>query len=163
MHNRFGEFDTYRELNEAAAGLKQEGDTESLLELAEENGIEKEDAQDYIDGAVPELCNLKMAAFGKLQAEAGELELKGIMEDWMSYIKSRIAEDDAVAAAVRRKGKSLKGCIGALLKWSFANQTPVPEDILKAAGVSASRCTLGIPGMGQAKKIINEYYLGESR
>lgn len=161
MFDRFGEFDTYKELNEAAAGLKEEGDTESLYELAKENGIEKEDVEDYMDGCVPELCNERMAAFGKLQVEAAELELKGILEDWLSYIKTQIAENEKVAAAVRRKGKSLKGCIGALLKWSFKNQMPVLKGILKAAGVNAGRCTLGIPGMGQAKKIINEYYLGK--
>lgn len=160
MYDRFGEFDTCRELNEAAAGLKEEGDIESLYALAEENGIEKEDAKDYMDGCVQELCNVRMAAFGKLQVEGQELELKGILEDWLFCIKARIAEDDKVAEAVRRKGKSLKGCIGKLLKWSFENQMPVPADILKAAGVTA-KCTLGIPGMGQAKKIINEYYLGK--
>ena len=29
---------------------------------------------------------------------------------------------------------------------------------MKAAGVSASKVTLGIPGMAEAKKIINDYY-----
>ena len=50
-----------------------------------------------------------------------------------------------MAAAVRKKGKSLDGCIAALLKWSFGNQHPVDKEILKAAGVTAGRCTLGIP------------------
>ncbi|MFR7522954.1 MAG: hypothetical protein ACLUU1_11255 [Ruminococcus sp.] len=54
----------------------------------------------------------------------------------------------------------MKGCVAELLKWSFANQIPVDKEILKAAGVSAGRVTLGIPGMGRAKKIIKEYYLG---
>ena len=66
-----------------------------------------------------------------------------------------------MAAAVRKKGKSLKGCIAALLKWSFGNQHPVDGKILKAAGVTASRCTLGIPGMATARRIITEYYLGK--
>ena len=69
-------------------------------------------------------------------------------------------EDEALAVAVRRKEKSLKGCIGALLQWSFKNQQQIDKDILKAAGVNASRVTLGIPGMGRAKKIIRNYYLG---
>ena len=69
-------------------------------------------------------------------------------------------DDEAVAVAVRRKGKSLKGCIGALLAWSFKNQIPIDKEIIKAAGVNASKVTLGIPGMGRAKKIIREYYLG---
>ena len=64
-----------------------------------------------------------------------------------------------MAKAVRRKGKSLKGCIAALLKWSFKNQNDVDEEVLKAAGVKAGKCTLGIPGMGTARKIITEYYI----
>lgn len=34
-------------------------------------------------------------------------------------------------------------------------------DIIKAAGVSASKVTLGIPGMARAKKIITDYYMGK--
>ena len=44
--------------------------------------------------------------------------------------------------------------------WSFKNQQAVDKDILKAAGVSV-KVTLGIPGMGRAKKAITQYYLGE--
>ena len=70
-------------------------------------------------------------------------------------------ENEILAYQVRKKGKSLKGCIAALLKWSFANQIPVGQDILKEAGVKAGRVTLGIPGMARAKKIITEYYMGK--
>ena len=31
----------------------------------------------------------------------------------------------------------------------------------QAAGVSASKVTLGIPGMARAKKIITDYYMGK--
>lgn len=161
MFDRFGEFDSAEEMNKAAAGLLAEGDAESILVLAKENGIDKEDAQDYIDGVVPELANPLMAAFGKLDIEAAELKPYEIMEDWLSYIKVRCQEDTAMAAAVRRKGKSLKGCIGALLSWSFKNQHEVDKDIIKAAGVNAGRCTLGIPGMGRAKMLITNYYMGK--
>ena len=70
-------------------------------------------------------------------------------------------ENEILAHQVRKKGKSLKGCIAALLKWSFGNQIPVGQDILKEAGVKAGRVTLGIPGMARAKKIITEYYMGK--
>ena len=46
-------------------------------------------------------------------------------------------------------------------KWSFKNQIGIDKEILKAAGVTASRVTLGIPGMGRAKKIIRDYYMGK--
>lgn len=53
------------------------------------------------------------------------------------------------------------GKAGGDIKWSFANQIPVGQDILKEAGVKAGRVTLGIPGMARAKKIITEYYMGK--
>ena len=46
-------------------------------------------------------------------------------------------ENEILAYQVRKKGKSLKGCIAALLKWSFSNQQQIDKDIIKAAGVSA--------------------------
>lgn len=161
MFDKYGEFDSAEELNKAAAGQLAEGDIEALMEMAEENGIDKEDVQDYIDGCVEELANPLMAAYGKLNVEEKELKPYEIMADWLNYIRVRCQEEEAMAAAVRKKGKSLKGCIGALLKWSFKNQHPVDKDIIKAAGVTAGRCTLGIPGMGRAKKIITEYYMGK--
>lgn len=160
MFDKFGEFDSVQEINEAAAAQLKEGDIEAVYAIALENGIDREDAEDFIEGAVPELANSLMAAYGKLAVEAEELKPYEIMEDWLSYIKVRCQEDERMVAAVRKKGKSLKGCIGELLKWSFKNQHDVDEDILKAAGVSG-RCTLGIPGMGRAKEIISGYYLGK--
>jgi len=159
MFDKFGEFDSVEEINRAAAAQLAEGDTEAIYILAAENGIQKEDAEDYIDGMVPELASPMMAAFGKLEVEAKELEVKGIMEDWVSYIK-QCCTNTEMAGAVRRKGKSLKGCIAELLKWSFKNQVEISKDILKACGIN-QKVTLGIPGMGTAKKIITEYYLGK--
>ena len=61
---------------------------------------------------------------------------------------------------VREKDKTLTGCIGKILAWAFKHQWTVPQEIIKAAGVSASRVTLGEPDMRQAKAIISEYYGG---
>lgn len=159
MFEKFGEFDSWEEMNEAAAAQLAEGDTEAILEIARENGIGEEDANDFIDGVVDHLVNPIMAANGKLDVEAAELKPGEIMEDWLNYIRIRCLEDNQMALAVRKKGKSLKGCIAEILKWSFKNQKPVDKDVMKAAGVNG-RVTLGIPGMGRAKKIITEYYLG---
>ena len=65
-----------------------------------------------------------------------------------------------MAAAVRKKGKSLKGCIAELLKYSFSNRIKVDQEIVKAAGVNGARVEFGVPGMGEAKRIIRDYYLG---
>ena len=90
--------------------------------------------------------------------ECKELKPKQIMIDWVDYIRSQCMESEEMAAAVRKKGKSIKGCIGKLLEWSFKNQIPVDKEILSAAKINTGRVTLGIPGMGEAKKIIKKYY-----
>ena len=107
------------------------------------------------------LCDDMTAALGKLDVEVKNVKCAEIMEDWVEYIRSQCFEHPEMARAVRKKGKSLAGCIAALLHWSFKNQNPVDKEIMKAAGVTAGRCTLGIPGMATAKKIITTYYLGK--
>ena len=161
MFEKFGEFDSAEELNLAAEGQKEEEDEEALKELAVENGIDPEDAEDYLDGVTDKLATPLMAAIGKLSVESRGVKCAEIREDWLEYIKQQCMDDEEMARAVRRKGKSLEGCIAELLKWSFAHQIPVDQKIMKAAGVSAGRCTLGIPGMGTAKRIIKDYYLGK--
>ena len=161
LFERFGEFDSVEELNATAEGLKAEGDMESLISLAEENGLDKDDAEDYMDDVVPELANRLLAAVGKLKVEKKELKPCEIMVDWIDYIGVCCAGSEEMSIAVRKKGKSLNGCIAAVLKWSFAHQYNVPKEIIKAAGVNASKVTLGIPGSATVKKIIKEYYLGK--
>lgn len=160
MFDRFGEFDSFEEINEAAEGLFNESDLESLRLMAAENGLE--DYVDmYVSGDTDALCDDAMtAALGKIAVEAATLKLGEIMEDWRSYIEAQIMEDEQFAVQVRRKGKSLDQCIAALLKWSFGHQYPVSKEIVRAAGVNAGKVTLGIPGMGTARKIIKKYYMG---
>lgn len=160
MFDKFGEMNSYEEINELAENLFNEGDLASLKEMAKENGIAAEFADLYISGEIPTLCDALIAANGKIDLECEEMKPKEIMEDWVEYIRGQCMEHKEIALAVRKKGRSLKGCITELLKWSFANQIPIEKDILHAAGVTAGRVTLGIPGMGRAKKIIRDYYLG---
>lgn len=159
MFGKFGEFDSYEEINELAENLFNEGDTGSLKAMAEENGIQAEFVEMYMRGDMPLLCDPLTAAVGKIEAEAAGLKPEGIMLDWVEYLKGQCMEDGEIALAVRRKGKSLNGCIGELLKWSFGHQMKIDGRILKAAGVKNAKVTLGIPGMGQAKKIIRDYYM----
>lgn len=160
MFDRFGEFDSAAEINEAAVNLRKEGDRESVRILATENGIDEDVVQAFLTGEILYLCDAMSAAIGKIEVEAADMKAKEIMSDWAEYIKVRCFENENMAIAVRRKDKSLKSCIGELLKWSFKNQIPIEKEIMAAAGVSAGRCTLGIPGMGTAKQIITKYYLG---
>lgn len=161
MFERFGEFNSAEEINETAVNLRKEGDTESIRILAEENGIDKDVLDVFIDGDLLYLCDEMSAALGKIDVESKTVDCAEIMEDWVEYIKAQCFEKPEVARAVRKKGKSLAGCIAEILKWSFKNQHTVDKNIMKAAGVTAGRCTLGIPGMARAKQIITQYYLGK--
>lgn len=159
MFDVFGEFDSAKEINMAAEGLKNEGDKDSLYKLAKENGIESGFVDMYLSGGMPELCDVATAAIGKIDVESEELKPKELLLDWVEYIKTSCFDNVELAKAVRKKGKSLKGCIGVLLNWSFSNRYKVDKDIIKAAGINNANVEMGIPGMGTAKKLIREYYL----
>lgn len=161
MFEKFGELNSFGEINELAENLFNEGDTESLRAMAKENGIQSDFVDMYLQGEIPALCDQLTAALGKIDVEVAELKPKEIMEDWVEYLRGQCMENELLAFNVRKKGKSLKGCIAALLMWSFKNQQTVDKDIIKAAGVSAGKVTLGIPGMARAKQIITDYYMGK--
>ena len=134
---------------------------EEALRIAKENGIDKEYVEMYLSGDIPVLCDAMTAALGKIDIEVADLKPKEIMEDWVEYLRGQCMENELLAFNVRKKGKSLKGCIAALLMWSFKNQQPIDKGIIKAAGISAGKVTLGIPGMAKAKQIITDYYMGK--
>lgn len=160
LFEKFGEMDSCKEINTLAENLFNEGDTDSLRVMAKENGIQEDYVEMYLQGDIPELCDTLTAAMGKIDVEAEELKPKEIMEDWVEYLRGQCMENEVLAHQVRKKGKSLKGCIAALLSWSYKNQQAVDKDIIKAAEVKDRGVTLGIPGMGRAKQIIRDYYLG---
>lgn len=163
MFDRFGEFDSAQGINETAVNLRKEGDLESLKVLAKENGIDEDILEVFESGELLYLCDEMTAAIGKIEVEKKHIDCAEIMDDWVEYIKAQCFEKQEVAVAVRKKGKSLEGCIAALLTWGFKHQHPVDTKIMKAAGVTSNRCTLGIPGMATAKKIITDYYLGGAK
>lgn len=134
MFEKFGELNSFGEINELAENLFNEGDTESLKAMAKENGIQNEFVQMYLQGDIPVLCDPLTAAMGKIDVEVAELKPQEIMEDWVEYLRGQCMENEILAYQVRKKGKSLKGCIAALLKWSFSNQQQIDKDIIKAAG-----------------------------
>lgn len=159
MFEKFGEMDSYKEINDLAEAMFNEGDLESIKILAEENGI-SEYADLYISGDIPYLCDAESAAMGKLEVESKSLKMKGLMLDWLEYIRGLCMENDLIAHQVRKKEKSLKECLAKLLMYSFQNRITVDPKIVKAAKILASRVDFGVPGMGEAKKLIREYYLG---
>lgn len=161
MFDKFGEFDSAEELNKTAEGLRAEGDVQSLMMLAEENGLDPEDLTDFIDGLAT-FSTFQTAALGKLKVEKEDLKPSEIVRDWIDYIESEALEDGKLARAIREKGKSLIGCIGAILKWSYTNKYKVDDRIIKASGIKITGVEMGIPGMATAREIIRRYYGCES-
>ena len=97
MFEKFGEFDSYGEINELAENLLNEGDTESLKVMAKENGIQRDFVDMYLQGEIPVLCDQLTAALGKIDVEAAELKPKEIMEDWVEYLRGQCMENELLA------------------------------------------------------------------
>lgn len=165
MYETFGEIGSAEELNTLAENLVNEGDIESLKALAKENGIEEEYAIDFANGDSEIFVDATMAAEGKLFVEGENLNPKGIMQDWLSYIEAEAFEDEEMAKAIRKKGKSLKGCIAALMELSFKNREQVDKEIIEMVNLKPkpSRVEFYVPNMREAKEIIRKYYLGDRK
>ena len=178
MFDEFGNFDSVDQINEKAEELANTGNKEALIRLAKENGIAAEIADLYMDGEIEVLADVTEAAVGKLEMERQETVLEGVLEDWIAYIEAECMEDEQMAIAVRRKKKSLNGCIAVLLLESMLKQKQVDKPILDEVerlivkrGINVKKdcgiekqwlkyTKLGFPGSGRAKEIIRDYYLG---
>lgn len=169
MWEKFGEFDSAEELNRAALAQREEGDEVALKELAKENGIDEEDAEDFMDGVYDNLVTPLSAAVGKIQVESESLGLKGILGDWKDLIIGMCTDIPEMAVAVRRKGKDIAQCMAVLIAWAFANKVQVPDKIVSITKIKVNGkeetmrnpLYLGIPSRQQAREIIRQYYLGE--
>lgn len=172
MFEKFGEFDSAEEINEKAKELAKNGDKDGLYMLAEENGLDREEVEDYMDAPFPpayeEFVTPLMAAVSKVELESKVLKINGILSDWKGIILQQCSDDVEFRRAVRRKGKELKQCMAALIKYSFENKVQVSDDIVKATKVInhgkeeplRGPLYLGVPNAAEAKRIIREYYLG---
>lgn len=166
MYEKFGEFDSVEELNKKAEELKAAGDEKELIELAKENGIDKEDAEDYMDDCTDELATPLMAAVGKIKAESEHLKLAGVLIDWKDTIMEMCTEDIRFQRAVRKKGKSMTGCMAKLMAFAFENKVQISEEIIKATKINHNGKVeqmrglvyMGIPNKREVRQIVREYY-----
>lgn len=164
MFDQFGEFDSVEELNRVAEELKAKEDAEKLRELCKENGIDIEDAEDYLDGATNELATPLMAAVGKLKVESKELALKGVLLDWKDELILIASAREEFARAIRRKGKELAGYIALLAENSYENRIVVDRRIVDKAGkiraiVGAHEFSIGIPDKRTRRQLAEKYYM----
>ena len=109
MFDKYGEFDSAEELNLAAEGFAGEGDTEALFGLAAENGIEREEAQDYLDGYKDELASDYEAAMGRLSVQSDEK-----ISVLISLAMGMCGENRDFCRSVMKKGKRVQKAFDAL-------------------------------------------------
>ena len=151
MFDKFGEFDSVEELNLAAEGLLKENDSNSLFELAKENGISREDTQDYIDGYVAELATLPMAAMGRIKVI--KLPVNHMEKMACSVILEKLQNmitDEAMQTAVMHKGKRIEKIYEAMKKGAEKHKSG-------SVGVSCGTDK-------QLREIIQAYYIhGENK
>lgn len=151
MYEKFGEFDSVEELNEAAEGLKKEGDIESLKELAKENGIDEFDTEDYINGDTDALATAITAAVGKLEKELESMkqdQVKAMCAFYANFAKTIIAENEEVARGIMKKGIRISGIHDAIYNYAKNH---------KSGG-----CFSGATTDKQDKELVTAYYTGKS-
>ena len=161
MFDKFGEFDSAEEINRAAAAQRAEGDTEALMQIAIENGIDKEDAKDYADGIVGELTTPLLAALGKLEVESRELKLAGVLIDWTDELKTMCTESPEFALAVRRKGKDLAGYIALTAESGYEYRAVVEKTTTIKKVIGSHEFAIGIPDKRTRRGLAEKYYLGK--
>ena len=167
MFEKYGEFNSYEEINQKAKELMEAADTNAVRELAKENGLDPQDAEDYLTGAETMFCTDLMAAVGKLNLEEKDLEIGGVLKDWVDCIRDMCVDVDGMAAAVRKKKKKLSECMAALISFSFENKVQVSDKIVDVTKVTHNGkkekmrkpLYLGVPNRTEARKIIQDYYM----
>lgn len=171
MFDKFGEFDSAEEINAVAKMKLIEGKKEDIFAIANENGIDEGDAEDYIAGYISELATVLSAAVGKVELESKELKVDGILSDWTGIVLQQCTIDEKFCVAVRKKGKALKYCMAALVKFAFESKVQVSDEIVKVTKVAHNGkeeplrgpLYLGVPNAAEAKRIVREYYLGQEQ
>ena len=160
MCDKFGPL-TYEDLNKTAEGLKMEGDIESLILLAEENGLEKEDAEDYADGVIDTLATPLEAALGKIKEESKALKLEEstTLSGMKDLICQTITKNTVLQVSVHDPEKDLADCLGWLIKEASKTRYRLPAVIAKAAGIPD--VYMGDITREKAREIITLYYGGK--
>lgn len=129
MFDIFGEFDSAEDINQAAEGLKKEGDLENLKVLAKENGIEEEFVQAYTEEYISVLTDITNAAIGKLSVERENIKSQMPVRPIVDYLNT-LCMDETIARIIRSKKKSLKGCITEVEKKCKAECTRAKEQYI---------------------------------
>ena len=165
MFDQYGEFNSAEQINEKAEELKAAGDEQGLKKLAIENGLDADDAIDFMDGVISKLTTPLLAALGKIKIERAEYKIGGTLNDWVRELEEAVTNDEDMAKAVRKKNKSLAGYIAATADYGYTHRTKVDKRIVARCPeikkiIGNHEFEIGIPDRLQRKKLLKEYYLG---
>lgn len=162
MDNKFG---SAYEINKAAEELKAKGDEKALVELAIECGIDREDAEDYMDGAWPQLCTPLTAALGKIKAESEALNLQNEFADLKDELVSCLMDNNMrnkIEIGVMLKHKSLAEYMAKIIDKGYEKAITPPKEILaKVTKVPAQyrgQMKTGMPSKAERMAIMMEYF-----
>lgn len=168
MFDKFGEFDSWEEINRAAEAQKEEGDLEALKALAIENGFDEEDAEDFFkstDNTQP-FCNVEYAALAKIRVEKNELKVEREFQLLTEELERACFSAGLLSLGVRRKGKRLAEYLAMIIDAGYRNAVTPPKAILdKVTAVPSqyrSQIKTGMPSKAERMEIMKEYY-GEVR
>lgn len=155
MFEKFGELNL-EELNKTAEGFKSEGDEASLFALAQENGLEKEDAEDYLDGLAEEFATPVMAAMGRIavwrQHTNGNLNEKMAIGVILAMLQTMVKEPE-MAEAVMGRGKDPETVLDAMRR----------EALKHAQGTGNDRFAVSCGTDQQLKDILRAYFMEEKK
>lgn len=157
MFDKFGEFDSYFAINEAAGNQLAEGDLNAVREIAKENGIDPDDAEDFIAGDIGELCGPLSAALGKFEIEKADLgRCKGEMVDYLEHVNYLITTDEAFRLAYRKVGVRLIDAFAYVINNS--GMYSLPEKLSKRITAKGEvKCG---DGRAEVCRKLRDYYLG---
>lgn len=155
MFEKFGEFHSAEELNRAAAGLREEGDEASVFALAQENGLDREDAEDYLAGETGELATPALAAAGRIAVWSREMNsqktdpMERMAEQVIIGMLQTMITDPDLANAVMRNSSGPRAIYQEI--WKEARK--------HATGTGENRMAVACGTDRQLKEIIRTYFL----
>lgn len=110
MFDKFGEFDTYEAFKNKAQKLLDQADTNAIRQLAEENGVDPEDAEDFITGATREITDSGSYAMARINLEQAESKVEKQAAGYIATIAklALMSKGDQVHYRGRRFEKIMK-------------------------------------------------------
>ena len=166
MWDKYGNFDSAEEINEAAGKLKAEGKEEEVKELAKGNGIDEELAELFLSGELPFLCDDLIAAIGKLDTEIKHYpkDYRAIAQCQVHYLKAYV-EKEEIRLINKNHGLDIDiTTTGEELAKAIRKKKNVLNDLAHKMARKANGIALGgdwVTEMDQLAMMVSLYLYGE--